>query len=653
MTKKELRKIPELLVTEEMKRAVREDKGYKAGSWRKGEHIWCPNKVWFYRVQRVEGVLEIAIFTRETILEGIERPKYRVFLQEGKYDTLEVMTNKWRKATIEKLEYEDWGRVPTYYYYCGNGLWISDEDRDLLLEYVGGERKDPMAAVQIWQCEEKNRSDLAEIDSQMRLVPELPENFESWVLTDGIPQYLFYTAGQQEGYCTACKEQVKGRFRYNKEVRCPKCGRKLTCKTAKKAGRIKDEAYVGIIQATAEGYVYRHFYAVARYEDGKREYSGIGETIRAMYDKEFRVKNEYEYWRYKRTDKVRWCYKTYGYGYYEKVPEHQVMLYWDNLTELTEGTILEHSAIELFAKERIRFYPEKYIKNYKETQRIEQLVKCGFYKIVESMIKSGSRGYLELNESSAPRILRLRKDYYRLLAGTDPTKREHSIVFEFQEVGIMPTREQVRYLAERGSGRNFAIYARHTTTHKLIRYLHEKLKDNAEQIRDYHDYLQMAAGFGYDLDNEWVLYPKDLKARHDQLIEEKRERDLEIEKAGDQKKDKMFCETVEKRGWKYYEMEDENFLLRLPKEVHEIRQEGNAMHHCVATYIDRMVAGETCILFLREKADPDTPYYTMEVRDGRVIQCRAKYNGTMTEEVEAFVEKFKKIKLKMLERKAS
>lgn len=653
MTKKELRKIPELLVTEEMKTIVRNDKGYRTSSWNGGD-IWYPNKIWFYRVQKVEEVLEIAIFTRETILSCWEHPKYRVFLQEGRYDTLDVVTNKWRTSTIENLPYEEWSRRPDYYYYAGNGLWIADEDREVLLGYVGGEKKEPMAAVQLWQSEEKKRTELAEIDSQMRLVPDLPEDFESWILSDGIQQYLFYTAGEKEGCCTACSKQVKVSPKYNKEVTCPNCGRKLTCKTVKKARRIRDEAYVGIIQPTAEGYVYRHFYVVARYEDGRRIDGGVGETVRIMYDKKFEEKREYEYFRYKRTDKVRWCNRTYGYGYWgTKVPEHQVTLYWDNLTELLKGTNLEHSAIELFAKERIRFYPEEYMKNYKDAPGMEQLVKCGFYTIVKTIVRNGSRDYMELSETSAPKILNLRKDYYHLLAGTDPTKREHAITFEFQEMGIMPTREQIAYLAKYGCGRDFAIYARHTTVHKLIRYLHEKLKNEDELIIEYHDYLQMAAVLRYDLSNEWVLYPKNLQMRHAQLIEEKREQDIKIKEAEDKKKDEMFHKIIEENGWKHYEMEEDHLLLRLPREVSEIRQEGNIMHHCVATYIDRMVAGDTCILFLRDRENPEIPYYTMEVREGKVVQCRAKYNGAMTEEVKTFVEKFKQIKLRTRERKAS
>ena len=69
------------------------------------------------------------------------------------------------------------------------------------------------------------------------------------------------------------------------------------------------------------------------------------------------------------------------------------------------------------------------------------------------------------------------------------------------------------------------------------------------------------------------------------------------------------------------------------------------MHHCVATYIDRVAKGETCILFIREKERKEEPFYTMEVRNGEVIQCRAKYNGEMTEPVKKLVNIFKTKKL--------
>ena len=99
---------------------------------------------------------------------------------------------------------------------------------------------------------------------------------------------------------------------------------------------------------------------------------------------------------------------------------------------------------------------------------------------------------------------------------------------------------------------------------------------------------------------------------------------------------------LQKNGWENYEMETEDFFIRLPKRVREIRQEGQNQHHCVATYIDRMVSGETCILFIRKKEEPEESYYTVEVREREVIQVRGKYNKDPGEDVKKFMNTFKK-----------
>lgn len=68
------------------------------------------------------------------------------------------------------------------------------------------------------------------------------------------------------------------------------------------------------------------------------------------------------------------------------------------------------------------------------------------------------------------------------------------------------------------------------------------------------------------------------------------------------------------------------------------------MHHCVATYVDRVAEKKTVILFLRRRSDPETPFYTIEIDADakKTAQCRAKYNGTMTPEVKRFIEKYEK-----------
>ena len=89
-------------------------------------------------------------------------------------------------------------------------------------------------------------------------------------------------------------------------------------------------------------------------------------------------------------------------------------------------------------------------------------------------------------------------------------------------------------------------------------------------------------------------------------------------------------------------MQARGLMIRLPKNVGEIRREGELQHHCVATYIDRVERHETLILFVRKIEDPDTPFYTMEWKNGKVAQCRGKRNAAMTPEVKAFVSAFER-----------
>ena len=76
------------------------------------------------------------------------------------------------------------------------------------------------------------------------------------------------------------------------------------------------------------------------------------------------------------------------------------------------------------------------------------------------------------------------------------------------------------------------------------------------------------------MDDPYVLYPKNLKERHDQLVQEQEERKIELQGKKDDQKDGTLREMIKRSGWKAYEMETDDLLMRLPKRVREIRQEG-------------------------------------------------------------------------------
>ena len=64
---------------------------------------------------------------------------------------------------------------------------------------------------------------------------------------------------------------------------------------------------------------------------------------------------------------------------------------------------------------------------------------------------------------------------------------------------------------------------------------------------------------------------------------------------------------------KTLEFEDKDYLIRLPVDKNEIIKEGMELHHCVGSYAERHETGDTTIMFLRKKSEPDKPFYTIEV----------------------------------------
>lgn len=653
MQKKELLKLPVMKVTEEMRKAAEETRTY---SYWRTPNIVGPKYQKYYRAKKTGGVLEIAIFTWGRIVSGENEPTYRVFLHDGKYDTWETEAEKWRTANIEHLwdfrekSEEEKAAYGTY--------WYKEHDRKLIVDFTGSEKQDINSAVLEWQQYEKHRGETEVIDAAMSLIPDIPKDFEKWAFTDAVPQYMYYEYGKRIGLCTCCGKhhELKEQPKYGKEGTCPGCKRKVQYRTYKKKGRIHDWEYAALIQKIQGGYVLRFFALNQLIEQGTRSYGGMSEKIRITYNEQWNRQAIYSYHRYKTTNKIRWC-NGYEYlsAYGGRKEEERCQLYPRNLRKILKGSKLEYSGMPEFARTGIEFYQQDFIDKAKEYTGIEKLIKAEFYNLTNSCISYGSRAPIDLYQKRVKKVLGLTGEYYNLIRDKDPTWREYEVTEQCQDVGIRATWEQIQKMSQ--YARNFAIYMRHSTPHKMLKYI-EGLKSEGpyamrnQEVNDYHDYLQLAAGLGYNLDDDWILYPKNLKERHDQLTEEQNERKAELEKESDDKKDRKLKRTIKRKSWTRYEMEIEQLLIRLPKCAHEIRKEGNAQHHCVATYMDRMVAGETCILFIRKKEEPDKSYYTVEVKDDEVIQVRGKYNVAPSEDVEEFMKIFKR-NLRKTERKAS
>ena len=162
---------------------------------------------------------------------------------------------------------------------------------------------------------------------------------------------------------------------------------------------------------------------------------------------------------------------------------------------------------------------------------------------------------------------------------------------------------------------------------KLIRYLKPiETCNSSMSVHFYSDYTDMMAKIGTPLD-ESTRYPKDLKKAHDDAVSKFNAMKSEIEN----KEYSKHYQALKRLEWS-----KNRLMIVAPVEVQEILNEGKALHHCVGSYVDKVIKGETAILFIRNINDPETPFYTLEYRKGQIIQCRGNRNDETTNEIDEF-----------------
>ena len=79
-----------------------------------------------------------------------------------------------------------------------------------------------------------------------------------------------------------------------------------------------------------------------------------------------------------------------------------------------------------------------------------------------------------------------------------------------------------------------------------------------------------------------------------------------------------------------------NLMIRPVASHAELIKEGSILHHCVATYAKMHASGKTTIFFIRKTDDPERPFFTLEFKNGQVMQNRGDHNCERTPEVTKF-----------------
>lgn len=550
------------------------------------------------------------------------------------------------------------------------------------------------------RLEQKHRKVLDPIDLKMEHIQDPPQEFKDWVWEQGMSfsRYGIYKETEKdkaEFECSYCKakgivDRTKIRLRNNEKGECPFCKSKVTYKAKGKLARvIKDTSDFIYVDRQEKGFLIRYFWASREIRDGKIKEGYIKEMLfeykRCFWtvEKESLIKEAYEWGVYHQRGLCRWIP---GSG-----DIISAGLYPDNLPQAWEHTAMKYSGIDILAKNYNGILPyEGAIPTYMEFPKFEWICKMGLNNLAANIVNKYSFYYIstdviDYKANTIYEILGLTKVNTKILQEIDGNTDELDLLREAQKLNIQMSAEvvkeyyevfgcDIKLLREKGNKISFHKFFKYFDK-EIERYIDKKPKEKLKReelielkrnmVNDWKDYLSWCRELKYNLDIMFIYMPNNFKQVHDRVAKEYK--DLKDRKAAAEKKrrDKLVAKKMQKikkdmeeifsknAGVDALNIKGNGLILIVPANSEAIKEEGEALHHCVGTYIERVAKGETAIFFIRKENEPNKPYYTLEWRDNKVIQCRGMNNCSVTDKVKAFVQAFEEKMNEQLKAKES
>ncbi|MGN7760481.1 PcfJ domain-containing protein [Paenibacillus sp. 22594] len=477
-------------------------------------------------------------------------------------------------------------------------------------------------------------------------------------ITNQVMDWSRYLITNREGrkqwaHCTSCGEEFppdKTLKHGTREV-CVHCGQEgKVLASGRGRKRLFDTAYLlwyERSQADPDALIARGFYCSRDYTgDYRRTRTEVKQIARYLFRwGKGGIKMHRPYWRGE-----EW-YSQKSVTSETRGSMRQVMSYHmpaDEIAKVVKGTPWQYCTWD-------KYHYNDYVEVFELTSRyqcIEFLTKAGFNSFVSQKLCGGSTyGAINWLGKTPAKVLRLSNVEIKELAKKDSislqTLRSYQVTkaeglnFSYEEAQAISDLVDPRVAAEfRG--------ALHTLKGRLSsgdlkRYILKQMRKNRTSfynaravLINYRDYLGECEKLGLDITRPGVYLPNNLHEAHRSTTK----RVQAIANQQYQENVRKRKEELEKMRFQYKEL----ILFPAPS-TNALVNEGKVLEHCVADYARDYARGTTDLFFVRRKSDPDKPFYTLEVQNEEVRQCRGFDNCDMTPEVEEFIERFKKDKL--------
>lgn len=510
-----------------------------------------------------------------------------------------------------------------------SGLWpldltVSLEDEEMVESFFG--RRGSVASL-IEHAEayydktryyRKQERKAEKIHNYMSLFKDQQDEIKNWYLKEIAPQeYAFRIDGQY--HCTACGKQHTGKFKHSERFQCE--GKTVIVSTRTWSKEQKD--YITAFSRQSDGSLAERLYQINVRWDKTGKMVDLTEILRWtwMPYKEGKVyyRDLYNWW-----DRNQWNRRW--------MPSY---LYPVGAEEVLQTSGYEETRLWDIGKAKL---PINWIME-KRTPVYTQLVLAGLQKLAEqnSKAKLAYYGYnenLNLHGETPEEVLGLDRNaigrlkqlnggsiihewlQWRMEHPNEPLKTETLKELETAHITPNSVKEMLDYM----------------TPQKCLNFIKRQMKllnKNVPYsvIELYTDYISMAKGMGMDAQDEIVYNPKDLKLRHDQLVQEFELRKAEYEAEAMNRKWPK-AQAVLDRIKGIYDYQGDGWQIITPCTLMDIVDDSHQLHHCAGAsdrYYERIQTEETYILFLRHEREKS--WYTLEVEPGGTVrQKRSEYN---------------------------
>ena len=211
-------------------------------------------------------------------------------------------------------------------------------------------------------------------------------------------------------------------------------------------------------------------------------------------------------------------------------------------------------------------------------------------------------------------------------AGTFADDKEFMEIYSFIDRGIADIQRLCnQYQYEYKALFRYLIFVRH----------YEGYDSYYDELNDLADYAHMSNSISEECgkNGKFEKYPHFLKSRH--MIATRNYKCIEDEIKFKEFK-KCYNGSLAYKGKAYSIVE--------PTELGDVLAEAQAMHNCVASYVDRIIAGTTHIVFMRANTNLDESLVTVEVKKGHICQAYQMNNVSITKEQNDFLAEYAKNK---------